>query len=243
MEKPAGYPSARFLESEETYKKLFSCRDAGVFDGRTTKNVAKILSVKDFDMVVRLDNEHIVTLHTNVRHSGPQSQKDIASDVIDCVKSITLSGDKSNFAHIGFKFCDILYAIEGIAYKNMYSYIIQKGNDLSMIPENLVKSAIDIEKEVANLPELDFCKEAIVSISDKITIKHGENTVYTYVANHPTLYLRAYNQYIKSRPLVGKFNGKLHLFLKIGIRRYKIMEISDVYAAELFTNDPDMYSA
>lgn len=238
-EEPVKY-HCRFLDFKETYEKLFRRGDAGLFTSEPVKK-AKILSVKDLDTVVKLDGENTATLRTNVKYSGTQSQKDIASDVIDCVKSIPLCGDLRNFAYTGFRFGDTLYQIENVGYKNMYSYIIQKGNDLSMIPKDLVKSAIDIKNEVANLPEIDFCKDATVSIDDKITIRHGENTIRTYIADDPTLFARTYYQYVKSRPVVGKFNGKMHLFLKIGIRRYKIMEISDVYAAELFVNDPDMY--
>lgn len=224
--------------TKEMYEKLFKHGEIGLFHTEAVKHNVELLRMKDFLMEVKINDDNTVALHNDIEYPiiGSQPDKKIQT-FIDHVKSVPIRGDENNFAYPGFRFNGELCKIKNMPYKTMYSYVIQEGNDLSMIPKDLVELTVKIRQEVANLPEItDFCSDAIVDeYENYIRISHDGNEMHTCVCSlgQSTDHV----QTIKSRELVGRFHGGLHLFLMIGIRKYKIMEIFEAEAAEVFVKN------
>lgn len=145
------------------------------------------------------------------------------------------------FAYIGFEYDGVLYQLDGQRYDTAYEYICSHEFDPKYVPESLATAAKQLKDEIDNLPEIDFCKKATVEITNErdIVIHYGPNTIHAYLDDWDLMQIgfRQENfKYIKSQPIVGKYDGDHYLFLKIGKFTFKIDEIPRTALAEVYVH-------
>lgn len=224
----------------ETYKMLFdkkSYRGGMQFDSAEKK--AKLIEVKDTYIAVEIGSNKLV-FNTGRKYSAGQSSVNLSEYCICDVDYITTQNIGGPFAYPGFIFEGITYQIDGLLYHDMYHYIKFGGNDLSIIPSEAIKLADEIEKQVKCLPEISFSKcDNIECKPEFIKITHGMNTITTYISDHYDEYIGGVHtesrkdDYVKSDTIIGNFEGKPHLFLRIGRQTYKIKELNKFAAANI----------
>lgn len=224
------------LSTQEAYEQLFSRRATILFPTDSYVHNARVSRIQGNVMTVEINGNTTVDLLSDIPYQllTPASKSDrMDPSMLERVKSVPISGAGKDFAYPGFKLDGKLYKIANMPYPTMYSYIIQEGNDLSLIPKDLVDVAMKIRQEVAVLPEItDFCTEATVKIGVwGIDITHAGDTTRTYAEG--LVDSSPYEVYTRMRRLAGRVDGKLYLFLCMGTQKYKIAEISDAYAAEV----------
>lgn len=218
--------NAELVELQDNYRKLFSRVSSDYMFDEADK-IARLVEVHGTYIAVKIDKNQLV-FNVGRKYLYTQSPTDLSKFVIDDVKYITIKGDNRSFAYPGFLYNGIKYSISGLYYENMYAYITIGDNDLSMIHQDLVKLAYTIEDKVNKLPEIEFFKDAEIKINNHtIKITDGMNSITTYDE------LDEYNNlipdksnYVKSKTVIGNFNGEPHLFLKIGKQTHKITKIN-----------------
>lgn len=236
-------PIVPLTSNIETYKILFDKNYDGVeFDSAEKK--AKLVAARDTYIAVKIGPNDLV-FNAGRKYLIEQSQTDLSKYCICDVEYITTQNIDGPFAYPGFIFEGVTYQIDGLKYHNMYHYIKFGGNDLSMLPSEAIKLADEVEKKVECLPEIAFSKcDDTVCKPEFIKITHGMNVITTYISCQPCSDQRGEpiggvytesrkNDYVKSDTIIGNFEGKPHLFLRIGRQTYKITEIDKFSAANI----------
>ena len=216
------------LPQHDNYKKLFEHKDASLFSPEN--KLAYLKQAHDTNIVVTIGC-NILVFDVGRRYVCQQSRTDLSKFVIDNVEYVTIRGDDNNYAYPGFIYEGLYHRISGLFYKTMYDYITFGCNDLSMFDPNLVKLANIIKDKTNQIPEIKFVEGAKIEISDNlIKITDGINVILTYDSLNDS-YIDKKSDCIRSETIIGNFNRKPHLFLKIGKRIYKITEINRFKAA------------
>lgn len=213
----------------ENYKQLLAEKcDPTMFE--TTSNVATIKKSKGGYIAVELDLTCELVLHVDFDEYTIKKldnefpcDENLSDYVVDDVECVLINGGDKCFAHVGFKYNDVLYKIQSWEHKTMLSCSarLQKTKKIS---EELIGTVDKIRRDIANLPEIEHCSDAIIDKGSYLTkISHGPNLLYVNLNNK-------HGNSVKFQELIGKCDGKTYQFVKIGKQTYKIKELDEYQA-------------
>ncbi len=214
----------------ENYKKLISERGCGLFEEAT--HTAIIQKVQGEYILVNLGIQNTLVFRADFSEQfvgqlekAYPCDENLSNYVVDDVKIVAVNGDDNCFSYVGFKYNNILYKILACKHKTMLSCMMYLTRD-GKLSKDLLELSCKIFCDIGNLPEIKYCEDASIAFNENfevIKILHGPNEMFIYHEGDTAS--------IKYQKITGKYNGKPHLFIKIGRQTYKIKELNYYDAA------------
>lgn len=212
------------------------------------KSEIKFAEAKERAVVIELNKNHIIVVlqrikivfETNANFDDGISKKLEKFAIDKIILRPVYCCEHDCFANIGFEYDGVLYELDNYTYDTVYSYICSSEFDSKYVPLGLKDAAYELKTEIENLPEIEYCENATVDLTDcNIKIIYGPNVIYTYLNDCEIMQI-GYKYdgfgYIPSQPIVGKCKGDYYLFLKIGRHTFKIDEICKSDVAEMYVH-------